>query len=254
MARKPRRPHDEPSIEGVLTTRPPFSLYQWLRNSFFAGIVVAAPVTVTIWLVYTFITFVDRVVKPLIPARYLPESYLPFAIPGFGVIVAVIALTLLGALAANILGRSFLQLGERLVARVPLVREVYGVLKQVIETVFASNQKAFKEVVLVQYPRPGLWTVGFVSAPARGEIAGKLGDDFIGVFVPTVPNPTSGFLIWSRRAEIVPLDMTVEQGAKMILSIGIVTPELEREQALEKAWGDKDGDGIPDSQQTKDDG
>jgi uncharacterized membrane protein len=250
MARKPRREGEqETSIEGVLTTRPKFSLYQWLRNSFFAGIVVAAPVTVTIWLIYTFISFVDRTVKPLIPARYLPESYLPFAIPGFGVVVAMIALTLLGALAANILGRTLLQFGERLVSRVPLVREVYGVLKQVVETVFSSSTKAFKEVVLVEFPRPGLWSIGFLSAPARGEIAGRLGDDYIGVFVPTVPNPTTGFIMWAKRSELIPLKITIEQGAKLVLSAGIVTPELVREQELEKAFGDKDGDGIPDSQQ-----
>jgi uncharacterized membrane protein len=231
MARKPRGP--APGIPGevALTQKPRFSLWLWLRNSFFTGIVVATPVTVTIWLVYTFITFADRTVKPLIPRAYLPENYLPFAIPGFGLVVAMVALTLLGALAANIIGRSFLQFGERLVARVPFVREVYGVLKQVLETVFAANQKAFKEVVLLQYPRPGLWTVGFITAPARGEIADHLSSDHVSVFVPTVPNPTSGFLIWVPRADVVLLDMTVEEGAKLILSVGIVTPEQLRAQA-----------------------
>jgi uncharacterized membrane protein len=248
--RRPEPPEQEGLPEG-LTVKPKFSLYQWLRNSFFTGIVVATPVTVTIWIVYTVISFVDRSVKPLIPARWLPEDSLVYAIPGLGLVVAVIGLTALGALAANILGRSLLQFGERLVARVPFVREVYGLLKQVIETVFTSNEKAFKEVALIQYPRIGLWTIGFVSAPVRGELAQHLGDDVIGVFVPTIPNPTSGFIIWSKRSELIFLDMTVEEGAKLILSAGIVTPELVREQELERALGDKDGDGIPDSQQRR---
>lgn len=229
MARKTRRPNQPPS-EGGLTHRPKFSLWLWLRNSFFTGIVVATPVTVTVWIVYTFITFADRTVKPLIPRAYLPESYLPFAIPGFGLIVAIIGLTLLGALAANILGRSLLQVGERLVARVPFVRNIYGALKQLLETVFSQNQKSFQEVVLVQYPRPGLWALGFLTAPARGEVADRLGHDFVGVFVPSTPNPTSGFIIWTPRAEIIVLDMTVEEGAKMVISAGIVTPEQLRAQ------------------------
>ncbi len=252
MARRSRRSDQLESPEGLpegLTVKPKFSFYQWLRNSFFTGVVVATPVTVTIWIVYTFITFVDRTVEPLLPARWFPEDSLVYAIPGFGVVFAVVGLTLLGALAANILGRTFLQFGERLVGRVPFVREVYGLLKQVIETVFTANTKAFKEVVLLQYPRPGLWTIGFLSAPARGELASRLGQDFVGVFVPTVPNPTSGFIVWTKRSEIVALKMTVEDGAKLILSGGIVTPELAREQELERAYGDTDGDGIPDSQQ-----
>ncbi len=230
MARKPRRQVSTPS-EGGLTQRPKFSLWLWLRNSFFTGIVVATPVTITAWLVYTFISFADRTVKPLIPRAYLPEEWLGFAIPGFGLIVAIIALTMLGALAANILGRSFLQVGERIVARVPFVREVYGTLKQLLETVFAQNQKAFKEVVLLQYPRPGLWAVGFLTASARGELADRLGEDYIGVFVPTIPNPTSGFILWTPRAEVTVLDMTVEEGVKLVLSAGIVTPELLRAKA-----------------------
>lgn len=252
MARRPRRSDQLEPPEGLpegLTVKPKFSFYQWLRNSFFTGIVVATPVTVTVWIVYTFITFVDRTVEPLLPARWFPEDSLVYAIPGFGVVFAVAGLTLLGALAANILGRTFLQFGERLVGRVPFVREVYGLLKQVIETVFTSNHKAFKEVVMLQYPRPGLWTVGFLTAPARGELAEQLSAEHVGVFVPGVPNPTAGFVVWVERSEITVLKMTVEEGLKLLLSAGIVTPELLREQELERAYGDADGDGIPDSQQ-----
>jgi uncharacterized membrane protein len=223
MGRKSRDPNAP--YDGGLPRLPKLSLWHWLRNSFFTGIIVATPVTVTAWLIFAFISFTDRTVKPLIPQRWLPEDSLVFAIPGFGLLVAVVALTLLGAFAANIIGRSFLQAGERLVARVPFVREIYGLIKQVLETVFAANTKAFKEVVLLQYPRPGLWTIGFVSSTARGELGRRLGADFIGVFVPTIPNPTSGFILWARRSEVTLLDMTVEEGAKLILSAGIVTPE-----------------------------
>jgi uncharacterized membrane protein len=241
MARKSRRSQPT-SPEVTLTQRPRFSLWLWLRNSFFTGIVVATPVTVTLWLVYTFISFGDRTVKPLIPRAYLPEEWLGFAIPGFGLIVAVIVLTMLGALAANILGRTFLGFGERLVARVPFVREVYGTLKQLLESVFAQTQKSFQEVVLVQYPRQGLWALGFLTAPARGELAERLGDDYVGVFIPSTPNPTSGFILWTPRAEVTVLDMTVEEGAKLIISAGIVTPEQLRaekqERELQAAGGD----------------
>jgi uncharacterized membrane protein len=226
MAREPRRPAHNLPPEPGRSSRQRFALWHWLRNSFFAGIVAATPVAVTVWLVYTLIHFVDRTVKPLIPPRY-QDSYV-FAIPGAGVLLAALVLTLLGAFTANIIGRSLLQFGERIVARVPFVRETYGLIKQVVETVFASNQKAFKEVVLIEYPRRGLWTIGFLSSPADGELAERLGPDYVGVFVPTIPNPTSGFILWTLRSEVTVLDMTVEEGAKLILSAGIVTPESVR--------------------------
>ena len=235
MGRSPRHSKTRPGGQPLLADKPRFSLWLWLRNSFFTGIVVATPVTVTAWLIVTFISFADRTVKPLIPRAYLPESYLPFAIPGFGLIVAVIGLTLLGALAANILGRSLLQVGERLVARVPFVRNIYGALKQLLETVFSQNQKSFQEVVLLQYPRDGLWALGFVTTEAKGELKERLGSEYIAVFVPSTPNPTSGFILWTRRDEVHELDMTVEEGAKLIISAGIVTPEQVRAQKAAEA-------------------
>ena len=150
-------------------------MFRWLRNSLLTGIVVALPVTVTIWLIYTFVNFVDRVIKPLIPAQYNPETYLPFALPGLGVVVAVVALTLLGALAANIFGRSLIGIGERLLNSVPLVRNVYGAVKQIAETVFSSRQQSFQEVVLVEFPTQGSYAVGFVTAAAQGEIRDDVG-------------------------------------------------------------------------------
>lgn len=231
MARKPRGDEPQSPMGARLPDPPKFSLWLWLRNSFFTGIVVATPITITVWLVVTFVTWVDSRVKPLIPRAYLPESYLPFAIPGFGVIVAVIGLTLLGALAANILGRSFLHASERIVARVPFVRNIYSALKQLLESVFAQRRKSFQEVALVKYPREGLWAIGFITAPAQGEVADRLGEEFVSVFVPSTPNPTSGFILWTRRSELIVLDMTVEEGAKLVISAGIVTPEQLRKEA-----------------------
>jgi len=204
---------------------PRFSLWRWLRNSFFTGIVVATPVTVTAWLVYAFVSFADRAVKPLVPRAFNPESYLDFAIPGLGLLVAILMLTMLGALAANILGRSMLRLGERVVGRVPFVRNIYNTLKQLIETVFSQNQNSFKEVVLIQYPRQGLWVLGFITTEATGEVGEHLGSDHIAVFVPSTPNPTSGFMVFLPRADVTVLKMSVEEGAKLIISAGIVTPE-----------------------------
>ncbi|WP_019961758.1 DUF502 domain-containing protein [Woodsholea maritima] len=200
-------------------------MLRWLRNSFLTGIVVATPVAVTIWIVYTFINFVDSTVKPLIPMRYNPESYLPFAIPGMGLLIAIVGLTLLGALAANIFGRTLISIGERLVNSLPLVRNVYGALKQIVETVMAGKENSFKEVVLVEYPMAGHHAVAFVSAQAKGAIANELGEDVIGVFVPTTPNPTSGFLLFTPRSKTIKLDMSVEEAAKLIISFGLVTPE-----------------------------
>lgn len=200
-------------------------MLRWLRNSFLTGIVVALPVTVTVWLIFLVVNFVDGTIKPLIPERYNPESYLPFALPGLGVVIAVVALTLLGALAANFFGRTLISIGERFLNGVPLVRNIYGAVKQIAETVFSSSKTSFKEVVLVEFPTRGSYAVGFVSASARGQIRTSVGDDTIGVFVPTTPNPTSGFLLFTPRAKVTPLDMSVEEAAKLIISFGLVTPE-----------------------------
>ncbi|XBQ15894.1 MAG: DUF502 domain-containing protein [Oceanicaulis sp.] len=209
-------------------------MLRWLRNRFLTGVVVAAPIAITVWLIYTFVGFVDRVIKPLIPDRYNPESYLPFAIPGMGLLIAILGLTLLGALAANIFGRTLIDIGERIVNSVPLIRNIYSALKQIVETVFQGQQNSFKEVVLVEYPMKGSYAVAFVASRGRGvirEVVGK-GGPVIGVFIPTTPNPTSGFLLFVPEASVVKLDLTVEEAAKLIISFGMVTPERLPEGAI----------------------
>jgi uncharacterized membrane protein len=215
---------DEQPTEMLVKPPKHKGLLLWLRNSFLTGIVVSAPIAATLWLVWSFLLWVDGRVVPLIPAEYNPENYLPVAIPGLGLLIAVVALTFLGAITANIFGRTLLGLGERLVERVPLVSSIYGTVKQIVQTILSQQEQSFDKVVLIEYPREGTFAVGFVSAPAQGEIAKALGKDVVGVFIPTAPNPTSGFLIYEKKEKLVYLDMPVDAGAKLILSAGLVYP------------------------------
>ena len=231
-------------------------MLRWLRNRFLTGLVVAAPIGVTIWLVFTFINFVDRVIKPLVPARYNPETYLPFAIPGMGLLIAILGLTLLGALAANIFGQTLIGLGERIVNGVPLIRNIYSALKQIVETVFQGQQNSFKEVVLVEYPMAGSYAVAFVASEGRGVIrqtVGK-GEPVIGVFIPTTPNPTSGFLLFVPRSKVTALDLSVEEAAKLIISFGMVTPDRLPDGAIPADAPIKAGAGVMPDDPDKGDG
>ncbi|WP_018996371.1 DUF502 domain-containing protein [Hirschia maritima] len=201
----------------------------WLRSRFFTGVVVTAPIAITVGLIWGAITFIDNKVKPLIPDRWNPETYTQFALPGLGVIVVVISVLLVGIVAANLIGRSLVGASEGLIGRVPLVRNIYTAIKQIFETLAASQTDNFKEVVMLEYPRKGSWAVGFITASVRGDMASKM-PGMVGVFVPTTPNPTSGFLIYVKREELVVLDMSVEEGAKLIISAGLVVPEVNKTQ------------------------
>ena len=214
-----------PSPARILAPQKP-TFFGWLRARFFTGVVVAAPIGLTAALVYWFVTFVDDTIKPLIPKPWNPDTYLPFAVPGIGLIVAVTALTLLGAFTANFFGRTLISIGERIVKRVPLVSSIYALIKQVFETFANSTNQSFQEVVIIEYPRKGTWAVGFVSSEARGEVANRIGPQHYAVFVPTTPNPTSGFLIYVPAADIIHTSMTVEEGAKLIVSAGLVSPDM----------------------------
>lgn len=193
-----------------------------LRNWFFAGIVVAAPIGITIWVVWSFVSFVDQNIKPLIPTEWNPETYLKFGLPGLGIIVAVVVLTVLGALAANLFGRWALRTGERIVSRVPLVRSIYAVLKQVIETFASNDASSFKETVLIEYPGKGLWVIGFVTNAAPDPEILKNVPDAIGVLVPTSPNAAMGQLVYVSPERLIKLDMSVEKAAKLVISFGIL--------------------------------
>jgi uncharacterized membrane protein len=202
-----------------------------LRNYFLTGFIVAAPLAITVYIVWSFIGWIDSWVKPYIPAAYSPDTYLPFALPGFGLVVAILVITMIGFLAANIVGRSIVGVGEGLLNRLPMVRGVYKALKQIFETVLSNKSEMFRQVGLVEYPRKGVWSLVFVATENETEINVKLdrpGDPLIAVFMPCTPNPTTGFLMYVYRSEIVMLDMTIEDGAKLIVSAGLVTPEYKR--------------------------
>ena len=204
-----------------------------LRNYFLTGLVVASPIGITLYIGWWFIDFVDSNIKPLIPATYNPETYLPFPIPGLGLVGVIIFLIVLGALTANLFGRALIRFGERIVDRMPVIRSVYSTLKQIFETVISQDSKSFSDVVLLEYPRKGIWAIAFVSGENKSEIQGRLKDEVVNLFLPTTPNPTSGFLLFVPKKDLIYLDMTPDQAAKYVISAGLVNPEelpLKNEQ------------------------
>ncbi len=198
-----------------------------LRTYFVTGLVVAAPIAITIYLTVSFVTFVDSQVARVIPDRWEISNYLPVTIPGIGVMLVFIALVLLGAFTANVAGRWVLSRGERLLHRMPVIRNVYSALKQIFETVLAKSDQSFQQVALVEYPRRDIWAVAFVTSATKGEIQVRSDTELVSLFLPTTPNPTSGFLLFAPRKDVVILDMTVEEGAKMVISGGLVVPEYK---------------------------
>ncbi len=205
-----------------------------LRNYFLTGFIVCAPLAITAYIAWSFIGWVDSWVKPYIPARYSPDTYLAFPVPGFGLIVALVLITLIGFLPANIVGIAIVNFGERLLGRMPLVRGIYRSLKQIFETVLSNKGDMFNQVGLVEYPRKDVWSLVFVAGERPTEINQKLdreGDPLVGVFMPCTPNPTTGFLMYVRKSEIVMLDMTIEEGARLIVSAGLVAPDVEKKMA-----------------------
>lgn len=216
---------------GAKTADPGIGFGARLRAYFLAGIVITAPISITFYLAWMFITFVDSRVTPLIPAAYNPTTYLPFALPGLGLVIVVVALTLIGALTAGFVGRLVMRFYDRVLGRMPVLRSIYSATKQIIETVVAHQSTAFREAVLVEYPRRGIWSIGFLTGVTRGEVQKLTEEEVLNVFLPTTPNPTSGFLLFVPRGDLVILDMTVEEALKMVISGGIVTPPLPAELA-----------------------
>ena len=195
-----------------------------LRAYLLAGVLVTAPIGITFYLAWLFISFVDARVTPLIPPTYNPETYLPFSIPGLGLVVVVISLILIGMLTAGFMGRLVQRTSERMLARMPVIRNVYGAVKQILETVLAQKSTAFRQAVLVEYPRRGIWAIAFITGNTEGEVQNLTEDETVNIFLPTTPNPTSGFLLFVPTKDMVPLAMTVEEAIKMVISGGIVTP------------------------------
>lgn len=216
------RPENEgPRRIGVMTR---------LRNYFLTGLVIAAPVSITIYLTWSFVRWVDGWIKPLIPAGYTPDTYLPFSVPGFGLVVALVGITLLGFLTANLVGRTLVAYGEMMLDRTPLVRNVYRALKQIFETVLSNRGRSFQKAGLIEFPHAGSWSIVFIATETTGEIKHRLsqdGEPWLTVFLPPTPAPTAGFLMFVPKSRVIELDMTVEEAARMVISAGLVSPEYD---------------------------
>lgn len=208
------------------------SYFSRVRNYFFTGIIVTAPIAITFAFAMWVINWIDSKVVPLIPSAYNPQVLLQehtgLHIPGIGLVVVLIGLTLIGFLAAGLLGRFIVRVGENLLNRMPIIRSIYGALKQIFETVLRSSSRSFREVALIEYPRRGIWAIGFITTKTTGEVRSEIKEDVVNVFLPTTPNPTSGFLLFVPRKDLVVLDMGVEEAIKMIVSAGIVTPPSKK--------------------------
>lgn len=201
-------------------------LFARLRSSFLTGIVVIAPVGLTIWLLWTVMGWVDSVVLPLVPHTISPEQYIGINLRGVGLIFFLLFTIVIGWIAKGIIGRSLIGFAENLVDRMPVVRTIYSGIKQISETVFAQSERSFEKACLIQYPRRGIWAIGFISTSAKGEISqrAETGDALMSVFLPTTPNPTSGFLLFVPKEDVMELDMSVEDAAKLVISAGLVYP------------------------------
>ena len=203
---------------------------QRVRAYFLTGILITAPLFITGYLAWLFIGFVDAKVTPLLPEQYNPESYLPFGVPGLGLIILFIFLTIVGAVTAGFFGKLWLRFTERLLNRMPVVRNIYSAVKQILETVLAQQSSAFREAVLVEYPRRGLWAIAFITGRTEGEVQNVTEEECINIFLPTTPNPTSGFLLFVPKKDLISLSMSTEEAIKMVISGGIITPPDLRTQ------------------------
>jgi uncharacterized membrane protein len=213
---------DEETVKPSLAAR--------FRNNFLTGLIILAPVAITTWLTWSFIDWADSWVKPYIPAGITPDEYLPFAVPGVGVLIAVILITIVGFLAKNLIGQSIVRFGESILHRMPLVRSIYKSLKQIFEAVLNEQSSSFRKVGLLEFPSPGMWVLAFISTDLEGEIAEKLsdaGEPMVSVFIPPTPVPTAGFLLFVPKSKLRVLDMTPEDATKFLISGGIVTPDIE---------------------------
>jgi len=217
------------------TKRKKSSFFSRFRTNFFTGVVIVAPVMLTFYLIWWAINLVDGLIVPWVPKIYNPSTYLGVDIPGFGVIVFLIFTAGIGALTKGLFGRQLVKFGEKFVDRMPVVRSIYNALKQIAETVLSQSNNSFQNACLVQYPRKGIWAIAFVSTETKGEVLNKMPHDaMLSIFLPTTPNPTSGFLLFVPRADVVLLDMSVEEAAKLIISAGLVTPPTAAEVAAGK--------------------
>jgi uncharacterized membrane protein len=204
-----------------------------VRNYFLTGLIVTGPVAVTLWLVWSFVTWVDNWVRPFIPVSYLPETYLPVKIPGFGLIIAFLVLTLLGFLTANLVGRTLVEFGESMLSRMPIVRPIYKTMKQIFQTLFSKSESSFRRVGLVEFPAPGMWSLVFLTQAPSADISARLPQtEHVSAFMPCTPNPTTGFFFYVPRRDVIDLDISVESAMTLLMSAGTVQPGADAQTKL----------------------
>jgi uncharacterized membrane protein len=226
-------PSDPSTVDIPKVALPHTSVAGRLRNYFLTGLVVAGPLAITVWLIWSLITWVDGFMRPIIPPDYRPESYLPWPVPGTGLIIAVVGLTLLGFLTANLVGRTLVGWGEGVLDRLPIVRPIYKTMKQIFETLFSKTGSSFRKVALVEFPAPGMWSLVFLSQPPSADLVKRLpAGEHVSAFMPCTPNPTTGFFFYVKRKDLIELDISVENAMTLLISAGMVQPEGEVQKNL----------------------
>ena len=203
-------------------------IFARFRRYFLAGILVTSPILITVYVTWLIITFIDAQVAGMLPESLDFTKKLPHQIPGLGLIISIIVITFIGAITPGFIGRTLLKVGERILDKTPVVRSIYGAIKQIMETIMSTNSESFREVVLAEYPRKGIWVIGFVTGETKGEVQTLNKEKLINVFIPTTPNPTSGFLLFIPKKDLIYMKMKVEDAVKMVISGGIVTPNVKK--------------------------
>lgn len=222
------------------------SLFVRARANFITGLVVIAPVGLTIWLIWSVVGWIDGFVLPLVPLKYHPDRFLQglfgldpsvqINVRGIGVVIFLLFTVIVGWMAKGLIGRSLIRFGESLVERTPVVRTIYSGIKQISETVFAQSDRSFEKACLIEYPRKGIWAIGFISTTTKGEIAARANnaEPMLSIFLPTTPNPTSGFLLFVPADDVIELEMTVEEAAKLVISAGLVYPNGKEQDVIDQ--------------------
>ena len=203
-------------------------IFARFRRYFLAGISVTSPILITVYVTWLIVTIIDAQVAGLLPNSLDITKQLPHQIPGLGLIISIIVITFIGAITPGFIGRTLLKVGERILDKTPVVRSIYGAIKQIMETIMSTNSESFREVVLAEYPRKGIWVIGFVTGETKGEVQTLNKEKLINVFIPTTPNPTSGFLLFIPKKDLIYMKMKVEDAVKMVISGGIVTPNVKK--------------------------
>ena len=203
-------------------------IFARFRRYFLAGILVTSPILITVYVTWLIITFIDSQVAGMLPESLDFTKKLPHQIPGLGLIISIVVITFIGAITPGFIGRTLLKVGERILDNTPVVRSIYGAIKQIMETVMSTNSESFRDVVLVEYPRKGIWVIGFVTGETKGEVQTLNEEILINVFIPTTPNPTSGFLLFVPKKDLIYMKIKVEDAVKMVISGGIVTPQVKQ--------------------------